>query len=580
MRHRYFSLIVVAIGILLTLGSLRVGWRLDDYYERWIISGSPIFSEVGRKPIDAFCFADGDPQRTERMIDVGLLPWWIDPHFKAAFWKPITVLTHMLDYRLWPDTPSLMHAQSIFWFALLVLSACLLYRRIMRPTLAAEFAGLLYAIDCSRAIPVAWLANRNAVLAGLFGILAIHAHFQSRRKQGRVWDILSPILLAISLLSAEAGIGATGYLVAFALTLDPGGWRRGLLRLWPHLLVVVAWRVAWSAQGYGVHGIEDLYTDPGAHPLRFAQDVLERAPLYMLGQWTGIPAEIHLAVSPRSVAAMWWAGVGASAIVLLVLAPLLRRSRVARFWGLGMLLATIPMCSAAPMNRHLIFIGLGGMGLLGQFFASSLHPRFWRLPLVWRAGRRVLIGLLVCVHLVLAPIGLAIMARYPFGPDELFTSFHALLSVPDGGRDLIFVNHPLPMDVLHLLTARAVDHEPLPRSAQILAPASTAVLIERKDESSLLVRPDSGFFSMPASRLGYSREHPPVPGQTFSLPSMRITIVEMTPDARPAAVLFQFNVPLEDASLQWVYWESGSFREFRPPRVGGAVRLPASGLPF
>jgi hypothetical protein len=583
MRHRYFALLIAAAGVLLTLGSLRVGLRLDDYYLRWVISGSPVYSDVGRRPIDAFCFCDGDPVRNQRMMDSGLIYWWADPHVKAAFWRPVAVVTHWLDFRLWPGTPSLMHAQSLFWFALWILSACLLYRRIMRPMLAAALAGLLYAIDHSRAVPVAWLANRNAVLAGLFGILAMYAHVQARRDRSRAFAgarILSPILLAMSLLSAEAGIGAVAYLVAYALTLDSGGWRRGLLRLWPHLFVVVAWRIAWSAQGYGVYGIEDLYTDPGAHPLRFARDVLERAPLYMLGQWTGIPAEIHWALSLRDVVLMRWAGVLVSAIVFLVLIPLLRRSRVARFWGLGMVLATIPSCATAPMNRQLAFIGLGAMGLLGQLLASSLHRRFWRVSFVWRASRAVLIGLMVCIHLVFAPIGLVLVARYPIGPEEMLDSFHRLPSAPDSGRDLIFVNHPLPMDMLDLFTARAVDHESLPRSAQILTPASTSVLILRTDDRSLLVRPDSGFFSTPMSGLGYSRRSPATQGQTISLPSMRITIVEMTTDARPAAVLFQFNVPLEDVSLQWVCWESGVWREFRPPAVGGVIRLPASGLPF
>jgi hypothetical protein len=336
----------------------------------------------------------------------------------------------------------------------------------------------------------------------------------------------------------------------------------------------------WSAQGYGVHGMEDLYTDPAGHPFQFAKLVLERSPLYMLGQWTGIPAEIHWAASARTVTSMRWAGVIFSVMIVLVTIPLLRRSRAARFWGLGMVLALIPMCSAAPMNRHLVFIGLGAMGLLGQLIAASMHRRFWRVPIAWRACRGALIGLMVIVHLVLAPIALVGLARYPFGPDELFASFQQLPADPDRRRDLIFVNHPLPMDILHLFTARAVDHEPLPRSAQILAPASTAILILRTDDHSLMVRPDSGFFSTPASRLGYSRESPLMQGQTLSLPTMTITVVEMTPDARPAAVLFRFKAPLEDASLQWVCWESGHFREFQPPPVGSTVELPASDLPF
>ncbi len=580
MRRRYFPLLVAFVAVLLALGSLGVGIRLDDYYIRWVICSSPVYSNVARKPSDAFRFVDGDPARNRRMIDAGLLPWWTDPHVKAAFWKPLTVLTHALDYGLWPGMPSVMHLQSLFWFGLWVLAACLLYRRIMRPTIAAALAGLLYAIDDARAVPVAWLANRNAVLAGLFGILAIGAHYRACRNQGRIFAVLSPLLLAMSLLSAETGIGTGGYLVALAITLDTRGWHRGLLRLWPHLLVVVAWRIAWSAQGYGVHAVDVLYTDPLGHPLAFVQNVIERLPLYILGQWTAFPAEVAMVLSPRGAALMWCGGVAVSALVVLIFLPLLRRSRVARFWGLGTLLAAIPMCSAAPMNRHLVFIGLGAMGLLGQFLAASLHRQFWRGSLAWRAALGTIVGLTVGIHLAIAPVAFAFIARNAPAPQNLLDSLHAIPLTPDRNRDLIFVNHPIPMEILDLLTARAVDHDPLPRHAQILAPASTAISVSRIDDRSLLVRPDGGFLSSAVSRLGYSGKYFNPSDEAVALPIMRCHVVETTTDGRPAKVLFHFNVPLEDASLQWLYWEDGEFRKFRPPAVGSTIRLPPSGLPF
>src|SRR5205823_522581 len=111
--------------------------------------------------------------------------------------------------------------------------------------------------------------------------------------------------------------------------------------------------------------------------------------------------------------------------------------------------------------------------------------------------------------------------------------FHRLPILPAPTRELIFVNHPWPMEVLDLLTQRAVDGEPLPRSAKVLAPASTAVLVERLDERTLILRPENGFMSMPGSRLGYSREHPFEEGQIIAAinqilkhPSLEVTVLE------------------------------------------------------
>ena len=578
-RRRFVTFLIVAAAVVLSLGSLRVRWRLDDYYQRWIFSGSPVYEDVGRKPLDAFTFLDGDARRNQRMIEIGMVPWWVDPTAKAAFWKPVTCLTHMLDYRLWPTRPWIMHAHSIVWFALWILSACLLYRRMMGATVAAALAGLLYAVAHARGAPVGWLANRNAMIAAVFGILAIYAHDRWRRGQARGAGVLAPILLALALLSAEVGVGAFGYLVAYAVTMERNR-RRGLLALWPHVLTIALWRIAWSAQGYGVHAVQSLYNDPAGRPLLFLQDIIQRAPLYLFNQWTTIPADIHWHVSPRGAMLMVWLGVLTTAGMGWMLFPILRRSRVARFWGLGMLLATIPMCSATPMNRYLVFVGVGAMGLLGQLFSAALRKQFWGGSMLEKPLIAFLIGILVVLHLIVAPIGMMLFARYPLGPHELMPTFHSLPVEPDARRVLIFVNHPLPIHMLSLICERAVDRQPLPRSAQVLAPASTPVMITRTGERTLRVRPERGFFPTPMTSLGYDREHPYQPGKTIVLPAMKITIDEMTPDGRPAAVSFEFNVPLEDASLQWVVWKFGAFHEFEPPAVGEETQLAASGIPY
>ena len=77
--------------------------------------------------------------------------------------------THWLDYQLWPDAPWMMHAQSLVWLAGTVLIAGLLYRRIEAVPWVAGLAVLLYAVDDARAAPASWIANRNALVASVFG---------------------------------------------------------------------------------------------------------------------------------------------------------------------------------------------------------------------------------------------------------------------------------------------------------------------------------------------------------------------------------------------------------------------------
>ena len=52
---------------------------------------------------------------------------------KAEFLQALTVLTHRLDYALWPESPVLMHAQSLFWLGMLVFAVAVFYRRDAGP---------------------------------------------------------------------------------------------------------------------------------------------------------------------------------------------------------------------------------------------------------------------------------------------------------------------------------------------------------------------------------------------------------------------------------------------------------------
>ena len=320
------------VGVALALPALRAGWFLDDHYHWLAMAGSRMLPEVFLSPMDMFGFFDGDPERTRRGMDLGLAPWWTDPDIHAAFWRPMTVLTHWVDYELWPDAPGLSHAHSLAWFGALIGVVALLYRRLMGATWVAGLAALLWAIDDAHSAPAAWLANRNGLPAAFFGICALLAHHRWRRERRGSQACIAGGLLALSLLSGEAGIATCAYLAAYAAFLDRATWRRRVASLVPYLCIVLAWRVAWSGLGYGVSHL-GLYVDPLGEPGRFLGAAIWRGPVLLLGQWALPPADVASLLSEQGRWLLALAGMIFLVVLTAMFFPLLRRDRTARFWG-------------------------------------------------------------------------------------------------------------------------------------------------------------------------------------------------------------------------------------------------------
>ena len=233
---------LAAIAVLLAMPSLWAGLQIDDYIHRLEFQGFPDalrFFDRG----SMFVFMTGDPERAQDMMNFGMVPWWTYRDVLLRFLRPVSVATHRVDYALWPDTPWAMHLHSLVWFACLVALVTLLYRRIMGPGWVAGLAGLLYAVDDARAMPAGWIANRNGIMAGLFGVMAILLHDQWRRDK-RPWaHVLALASLLLALLSNESGLAVTAYLFAYAVFLDEGTWLRRAATLAPYAILVIAWRV-------------------------------------------------------------------------------------------------------------------------------------------------------------------------------------------------------------------------------------------------------------------------------------------------------------------------------------------------
>ena len=241
LAHPFSPAAAAAIGMALCIPALWGGWQLDDLYHRWMFLGTPVDAMAAWSSGGIFSFLDGNPERNRTLIDFGLVPWWTLEDLRLSFWRPLSVMTHRIDYLLWPDSATMMHLHSLLWYGGTAAAAALFYRRIFGVSAAAGLAALLYAVDDAHGLPAGWIANRNALVGAFFGLLVLILHDRWRREGWRAGAWLAPAALLFALLASESALGACAYLAAYALFIERGSGRSRLFSLLPCAFTALAW---------------------------------------------------------------------------------------------------------------------------------------------------------------------------------------------------------------------------------------------------------------------------------------------------------------------------------------------------
>ncbi len=579
----WWPLIPACVALMLTLPAIKGGFKADDFIHRaWLLGpdeapGIPTNLFHPHPWRDLFVFTSGEKSQLDQLQDLGMAPWWTADDLRIAFFRPLAALSHQVDYALWADSPSAMHVHSLLWLVVAILAAGWFYRQVM-PAGVAGLAILLFALDDAHSTSAAWIANRNVLCAMTFGMLCLVAHHHWRGL-GRRWGLgVAIVALTASLLSAEAGIGTAAYLAAYAIHLDRGPRRARWATLAPYAVVIVAWRVIYAAWGFGVTA-SGMYVDPLANPIRFLLAVVERAPVLLLAQWAYPSADIYTyAAGPVGGAVIWIFAVGVLIGGAWALARLVGRNCVARFWATGMVLAVIPCCAAIPMDRLLVFPGLGAFGLLA--LAASRVFRSWSErddtagPRPASGGGRVLIGLLLIIHLAFAPLLLAVRSTGVIRQavvGERASPFTVATAAPD--QYLIIVHDASPFNTLYLPIKRALEQQTMPRGVRALSPSGSTVDIRRIDANTLEQTATPGYLAHPLDRVHRGPERPLAAGDAIRLEGMHVEVRALSDAGRPETVRFTFDEPLESDLYRWVLWNGESFEIFQPPAEGGQVTV-------
>jgi hypothetical protein len=588
--YRYLPVLLAIFGVALTMPSIWHGWgTLDDVLQRKVLLSATFSTAVA----DQFRFLH--PSVNAELMDLGVIPWWSLPQARISFFRPLSTLTHWLDYQLWPDSPLLMHVHCLLWYGCLCALAAAFYRRFLGRVPVAGLVAFLFSGSLNHLNFLGTISGRNVVLAGVFGLLTLVFHDRWRRDEWRTSSVLAVLSMVLALLSAEAGVATIAYLTAYAVFLDRGTWRCRLGTLVPYVSVIVVWRLSYQYLGYGAWG-SGFYVDPGREPLRFATAVAENGPMLLFGKWTYLEPGLYGFFAGWSSLLMWLVAVSFMVFVGWILLPLLKQDRVARFWAMGMVLAVIPSCAVSlPTGRLLLFVEFGALGLVAQFIGGVVERADW-LPARrgWHAPARLLVLFLLGMHAFVSP---ALTPALNGAHDSM--AWVAELGSLEGveQQDVVIVNAPSPGQFIYARNLRALRGQAVPAHLRLLAPGYEAVDITRVDEHTVLVRPAYGYSAPPGAR-AVSRMNPLNPvhaaygyrhgdllfrsatseivtGQQVVLTGMRVEITALHDDGRPAEACVRFSVPLEDPSLRWLQWDwkGGRYVPFAIPAVGETVHV-------
>ncbi len=600
LRRRLAVWFIALFGALLVSPSLSSGLQTEDFGHSLLAQSSPWYANIFGGAEAAV--GDAGPSSPEDLLkqrrreiyaakDAGATPWITSPDWRVAFWRPLASWTHHFDYTVLSEHPWVMHAHSVAWYFVLLLVVGFLFRRTTSSLVVASVAALLYAIDESHGFAVGWLANRNALMATVFGVSALLVHDMWRGRMATIetgaappprrwrWALpwISALLLYCALASGEFGVGAFAYILAHALTLDRARWRTRIVALVPAVAAGLVWAIPYRLAGYGAHG-SGLYVDPIGHPGAFAHELLSRFPTVVSASLSGLPPELFSYVKASDP---WFVVLEVGIVVLaaLVLAPLLRDARI-RFWAAGLLLSALPICTAAPGGRTLFFTTLGAFALLAELVgALARTPRAVFARRVWRVPA-VVVAVLALVPNALFAVGLQPMTSLAFQgtQDSSLMASDDLFEAPAGPTEhLLIVNAPAYYWVNVLLGVRRSQGKTVPDHVRVLHAGFDSITVSRPTAATLSVHAPGGFVSTPVDEVYRARHVRFNEGELLPLSGVLIRVDSVDDEGMATKVTFRFGRTLTDDRYRFVSWTGTRFRPFTLPAVGERLAVPGVG---
>ena len=559
------------LGVLLALPSLWVGMQLDDYFHWGLVTQrSQVLQTVSpASPYGLFSFVDGNPARVMDLMNLGLAPWWTYPQVEYAFWRPLTELTHGLDYSMWPNHPMIMHVHSLVYFALMLWCGFRLFKLIQGENAAWIWAVFLFALSYTHGVPAGWLANRNAVLAVIFVILTLQFHHHWRETDRGLLNLRASLCFTLGLLCGEMAVTAGAYLFAYAVFYEKGPWRERMFSLSPYVVIGTAWLGMRALLGYGASG-SGHYVDLFQAPIMFLQVLVGRGLDLLGGLFWVIPPELGsgLPESRRLVFLFMFL------TLLWVAWPLLKADRRARFWLAGALFCLVPVASTIPHSRLLIAASVGAAGFIGLFFQA------WRSGQLAASGPAKSLAAIMGALLLVLQLGLSslllpmeMVSMRIVGDNYLNNGARAwdLADIPRGTTPIL-INPPLSSAGGYINGVRAYLGLPVASKTWLLASGLQPLTLTVLNDYTFDLYSKEGLYDAVQEGVLRGPQAPFAVGDSVQLAGMIVTVMEVD-NGVPLRARYQFVQPITSSAYRFSHWNSGKVTLCRLPAKNQSIEL-------
>jgi hypothetical protein len=555
---------VLMVGLVANRSAVRGPLALDDFAQRAMIEGK---AAPPRGPFNLYDFISDDNRAA--LLARGAIPWWSDPRLKMRFLRPLPSALVWLDHRLFGYQSLGPHMISVAWWIAAVLAACFLYRTVMGAR-AALIATAAFALSPTLAIPLVWLANRDALVTLTFGALALALYLRWRARRSRVLGLAATAAFGAAALTGEYAICLAAYVVACEIGRLQESFGRRLLGVVPAALPLGIYTVVHLALGYGANA-SGFYRDPIGDPIGYLRALPRATSVLIASSWVAIDESSALLTSRPFSAALIVGGaiiVAASSWAMRRRDLLVDAGGAAAWLACGSVLALLPLAATEPSRRILGIAALGVSGVLGILIERGREglARQPRPTAFIDLGAVLLLGY---VHFIAAPSETRRISREAVDATSgSITRFASLRGASHAEMGVVVrANHPPT-----LLWTPFMLRADAPEQWRVLSQTFERTTVIRTSPSALEVAAENGpLFAVGPTEL--LRTTPFNVGTVVQVPGLRATVLRVDEEGQPKAVRYDVDRDLDGRSIVWISEGQTGFREAHPPPVGFGMRL-------